>query len=220
MKFPSAYKAVKKLFIAEILSIAVSVVALVAGVLAIVGVANPNGSALISAGTLALVSALAMIAVFVLQLVAMIQGGKDADGFKTALWVTLIAIGVSIASGVLQSIEATKGLTVLISVLNAFVDVAHVIVIYVVLTTIAELASALKNETVAEKGRRLAFYVILMFAASILLSLVPSFFNADKLPDFVKVMFAVFALVAAVIELLIYINILVFYKRSLRTLKK
>ena len=177
MKFPSAYKAVKKLFIAEILSIAVAVVGLVAAILAIVGVTNPDGSALITAGTLALVSALAMIAVFVLQLIAMIQGGRDADGFRSALWVTLIAIAVSITSGVLQSIEATKGLTILISVLNAFVDVAHVIVIFLVLTTIASLASILKNETVAEKGRRLAFYVVIMFMASILLGLIPSFFS-------------------------------------------
>ena len=220
MKFPSAYKAVKKLFIAEILSIAVAVVGLVAAILAIVGIANPDGTALISAGTLALVSALAMIAVFVLQLIAMIQGGRDADGFRSALWVTLIAIAVSITSGVLQSIEATKGLTILISVLNAFVDVAHVIVIFLVLTTIASLASILKNETVAEKGRRLAFYVVIMFMASILLGLIPSFFDKVNVPEFVKVMFGIFGIVAVVIELLIYINILVFYWRSLRTLKK
>ena len=214
MRFPNAFKAVKKLFIAEILSIAVALVGLTSAVL----LAIPN-TGLTGAG-LALGSAVAMIVVFVLQLVAMIQGGKDADGFRTALWVTLIAIAVSITSAVLQSIEATKGLTILISVMSAFVSVAGVLVIYIVLQTIAGLADSLKDHELADKGNRLATYIVLLFAVSILLGLVPSFFYKAQLPDFVNVLFTIFGIVAAVIELLIYINVLIFLRRAIRTLKK
>jgi len=214
MRFPNALKAVKKLFIAEIISIAAALVAVTSAIL----LAIPN-TGLTGAG-LALGGAIAMIAVFVLQLIAMIQGGKDAEGFRTALWVTLIAIAVSITSAVLQSIEATKGLTILISVMEAFVSVAGVLVIYIVLQTIAGLAKSLKDNELADKGNRLATYIVLLFAISILLGLVPSFFYKTQLPDFVTVLFTIFGIVAAVIELLIYINILIFLRRAIRTLKK
>ena len=214
MRFPNALKAVKKLFIAEIISIAAALVAVTSAIL----LAIPN-TGLTGAG-LALGGAIAMIAVFVLQLIAMIQGGKDAEGFRTALWVTLIAIAVSITSAVLQSIEATKGLTILISVMNAFVSVAGVLVIYIVLQTIAGLAKSLKDNELADKGNRLATYIVLLFAISILLGLVPSFFYKTQLPDFVTVLFTIFGIVSAVIELLIYINVLIFLRRAIRTLKK
>ena len=218
MKYPSAYSAVKKLFVAEILSIAVALIAFVAAVLAAVGINYPE--VLISAGTMGLVSAIAMIVVFVLQLVAMIQGGRDEDNFRTALWVTLIAIAASLTSSVLQMIEATKGLTTLISILQAFANVAHVIVIVLVLYGIAHLVANLGNHELEEKGRRLALYVVLLFAVSTLFNLFPGFFTNKELPQFVTVMFAVFAIVAAIIELLVYINILIYYRRAIRTLKK
>lgn len=220
MRFPNAYKAVKKLFLAEIISIAVALLSLVAAVLSAVAVASPNNGLVISAGTLALVSVIALVVVFVLQLVAMIQGGKDEDNFHTALWVTLIAIAVTVASAILQSIEVTKGMTLLISVFDAFSSVATIVVMVLVLYAISNLANQLHNQELAEKGRRLAFYIVILFAVSTILGFVPGIFVNKEVPQFVTVMMTVFGIVAAVIELLIYINILIYYRRAIKTLKK
>lgn len=220
MRFPNAYKAVKKLFLAEIISIAVALLSLVAAVLSAVGIASPNNGLVISAGTLALVSVIALVVVFVLQLVAMIQGGKDEDNFRTALWVTLIAIAVTVASAILQSIEATKGMTLLISIFDAFSSVASIVVMVLVLYAISNLANQLHNQELAEKGRRLAFYIVILFAVSTILGFVPGIFVNKEVPQFVTVMMAVFGIVAAVIELLIHINILIYYRRAIKTLKK
>lgn len=220
MKFPHAYCAVKKLFIAEIISIAAAIFALITAILAAVASADPSTGVEASAATLALVSVGAFVAVFVLQLIALIQGGKDEDNFRTALWVTIVAIVIGIVSAVLQSIEATKNLVILTTAFEVFTSVAGIVVILLILLGISNLADELHDKELAEKGRRLATYIIYMFVVSALLSLIPSFFVNGNIPDFVRVMFSIFAIIAAVIELLIYINVLIFYRRAIRTLKK
>lgn len=218
MKFPHAYAAVKKLFLAELISIAVAVLSLTAAILAAVGIENE--SALLTAGTLGLVSLIAMIVVFVFQLVALIQGKKESEHFGIALWLTLIAIIVSVVSTVLQSIDATKGLGTLFSVLDAVVNVANVLVILMILFGISNIADKLGNKEMSEKGSRLATYIVILYVVSIGLSLVAGIFNKDGIGQGWAIAFAIFGIVAAIIVILIYVNVVIYYYRAIKMLKK
>ena len=219
MRFPNAYKGVKKLFIAEIISIIVEFVALTSAILAAVAAAGVTGLA-ISAGSLALGSGIAMIVVFVIQLIGLFQGGRDSSLFRVAIWLVVIGIATSLTSAVLQSIEATKGLpAILFTILNTVSTLANFFVIICILYGIASLAEALKDHKMEAKGRRLAFYIVFLYILSVIFGFLPGL-NGFQLTDGWKIAFSIFGIVALVLELLIYINVVIYLYRATKMLKK
>jgi len=216
MKFPNAYSGVKKLFYAEIVSLIAEAVAVLAAfflVLAGAGVVILAVPAL----TLSLISGFAMIVVFIMQLVGLVQGSRDSNYFRVALYLVLAAIAIGFISSLLQSFSATKNLPKMVfSVLDTFTTIANFFTIVWVIYGVADLAKKLNNKAQEEKGNKLAFYICILYSASVVLGFLPAF----KATGALATVFAIFGFIAVVVELIIYINVLIYLHRATKMLAK
>lgn len=218
MRFPNAYNGVKKLFIAEIVSVIATFIALTSGILAAIA-ASGVAALIVPAATLVLISGIAMIVVFIMQLIGLVQGGKDSPRFRTGLIFVLIGLAFGFVSSILQSIEATKGLTILIDVFNTVSTLANFFVILCVLYGISTLLDELGQKEAGAKGRRLASYVTILYTASIILGLLQSF-EGPNTQNALKITFAIIAVIALVLELVVYINVVIYLGKSAKMLKE
>lgn len=213
MKFPHAYKGVKLIFVAEIIAIVVSVLALISSIFVSIG------SAAAASATLILVSGIVGIVVFVIQLVGLFQGARESREFRIALWITLIGIIASLVSAILQSIEATKGLSpILFAVLTTVAAVADLLVVIFVLFGISTLAESLGNGEMSERGRRLAMYVIVIYIISLIFGFIPGF--SVYVNPGVRLLFSIFAITSAVLEIVIYVLTLIYLHNAIEMLEE
>ena len=219
MKFPHAYKGVKLIFIAEIMSIIAAIVALIAALIATLVTSGRSGLAASSA-TLLLVSGIASIVVFVVQLVGLFKGAKESRDFRIALWIVLVGIAASITSAILQSIESTKGLSpILFAVLDTISTLADFLVVICVLFGIADLANRLGDNEMDEKGHRLAFYFIIIYLVVLIFCLLPGFGGYIVNPGW-RLVFSIFTIAAAALEIFIYVSFVIYLARATRMLEQ
>ena len=115
MKYPNAAKGIKKIYLAEILSI-VAVVLLIAIVI-MMAVSNVDTSMSGEAVTQALETAkvgtpfvilsaammLIMLVSYVLNFIGIAKASKDEEGFKRALWMLLVSLACGIGAGILEN---------------------------------------------------------------------------------------------------------------------
>ena len=217
MKFPNAHAGVKKLFICEIIGIAASILAIVGAVLAAIGLKDP--ALLATGGSVVLASTIALIVVFVLQLVGLHQGGKDELQMKYAFCLTILGVILGVVSSILSSLKASEGLTMAITFVNAAQSVATLLASYYVLMGISSLAGKLKDEAMEKQGRRLATWVIVFFCVSILFEVFGGIFKTNQ-AQWLVVTATILAIVAAVAELVVYIITFVYYGKAVKMLKK
>lgn len=219
MKFPHAYHGVKKIFIAELISIAAALVALVAAIL--VTIINAGNQSLAnSATTLKLVSGIASIVVFVIELIGLIQGSKDSREFRIGLWVIIVGIAATLTSAILSSIDATKGLSpILFAVLDTVGAVADFLVVLCILFGISSLAANLGNSEMEERGRKLAFYVILFYIVALIFGLLPGFNGYIVNPGF-RLLFTILGIAAVVLEIFVYICTIFYLSRATEMLEE
>ena len=217
MKFENAYKGVKKLFVVQIIEIAAALLALIGAIIATINVASEANLA--AGGIIITISSIALIVGFVFTLIGLIQAGRDDSHFKTGLWVILIAIVLGIVAAILRAIPDVVPVVITIAnILDALSTASSIVVLVLTLFGISSLASQLGNEEMAERGSSLVNWVIILLAASVILSLVPTFFLV--VPNPIGIMFSFFAIVAAVIELFVYIGILIYYIHAIEMLGK
>lgn len=217
MRFPNAYKGVKKLFVTEILCIIVEVVAIVAAILAAFS-AGSRAMAL-SAGTLALISGIATAVVLIFQLIGLFQGSREIDQFRIALWLVLVGLIASVTSAILQSIDATKGIGILFAILATISAIADLFVVICVINGIADVANTLGDAEMEDKGRRLAFLVIFVYVVSLILGFIPGF-NAYVYNEGWRIVFSIFSITALVLELVVFISVLIYLYRATKMLEK
>ena len=218
MRFPNAHKGVKLIFLAEIIALIASLVALVA---AIIVSASTSGNAGLdaTAATLTLVSGIASIVVFVIELIGLFNGARESKEFSIALWLVLVGVLITIVNAILQSLPATKGLSpILFAVLTTVATVCDFFVVLCVLFGIASLAEQLGNGEMAEKGRRLAFYIIFVYAISLLFGLMPGF--SIYVNPGIRLLFSIFGIAAAVLEIVVYVSTLIYLHHSAQMLEE
>ena len=217
MKFPNAFAGVKKLFVSELITIGAAVVALVAAIL--LNTASGNQGLVSLAGTLGLIAAIAMIVAFVIQLLGLHEGGKDENHIKNAFVFSIVAIVLSFASAIMGALSKAWAMQVTVSIIEVAVNVMTLMVSYLVFIGIANLASQLGNEKMAKFGRTLAIVVLILFAVSIILGVVPAFLGENP-PDWAKILIGVFAILEAVVELVAYILTIVYYGKATKMLEQ
>ena len=217
MKFENAYKGVKKLFVVQIIEIAAALLALIGAIIATINVTSDAN--LTAGGIIITISSIALIVGFVFTLIGLIQAGRDDSHFKTGLWVILISIVLEIVATILRGIPDVAPVVITIAnILDALATASSIVVLVLTLFGISSLASQLGNEEMAERGTSLVNWVIILLAASVILSLVPTFFLV--VPNPIGIMFSFFAIVASVIELFVYIGILIYYIHAIEMLGK
>lgn len=219
MRFPHAHRGVKLIFIAELVSIVSALVALIAAIFVPI-IDSGTGSLSTPYQTLLLIAAIASIIVFVIQLCGLFFGAKDSREFRIGLWVTLVGLAATITSVILQSINSTKGLSpVLFAALDTVAAIADFVVIMCILFGIASLASQLGYTEMEEDGRRLAFYIILFYAISLLLGLLPGF-NVYVVNTGWRFTLSIFGVVSTVLEIIVFVATIFYLHRATKMLEE
>lgn len=217
MRFPNAFSGVKKIYLAEILSIIALVISLISlFVLASAGV-NVNATEAVdvsgvSTGTLAgsvglmLATGIVSLVGFILQLVGVIQGKKDEEGFNAALVCIVIGIAVNVIGSAVNSFA--KFADNISSIMNS-------LSMYFILTAIASLAGKLMDralESSTLKARNiLAAGIILTEVVKLILELTNQTVTNGV---------AIVSAIAVVIQLIAYIYYLKILSRAKKALAK
>ena len=213
MRFPNAFRGVKKIWLAELLMLLAAVVGIV---LIVVIAANStlNGEEVIvnkeavktPAAILGIGTAVIALVAFILNLVGLINARKDDGAFKIALFVTLLGIAVSAVGAIWSDNQVlTKWMDTILTICSLFAS-------YYVLTGIANLAEQFpdpKTKALALKSRTLLEGT---FCATAIFKLI---INIFKIQDG-STIYTILSIVALVLELVSYI----LYLRALSKGKK
>jgi len=220
MQFENAYKGVKKIFIAELLSILAAVFVLAAASMSAFVQLDATHPLMIATGALILVGLGISIVSFVLKLVGLHQGGRDESRLKIGFYIVITAIVLTVVSFTLNIVNGATGgiLTLAINLIDTLVDVSKIILIIYILGGIGNLALSLNDEFMANRSRFLINLVAILFVASILLSFVPSLIGNANEP--LRIIFGVMSIVSALMELVAYILCVIHYGRAVKMLSK
>ena len=217
MRFPHAHSGVKKLFICELIGIIATTLAVVGAILAAIGL--KKNALLLTGGSLLLASGIALVVVFILQLVGLHQAGKDELQIKYAFCLVIIGVVLSLIASILSALSSHPVLVTIGKYFAIAVDVATVIALEYTLSGIATLAGKLGNEKMRKMGEGLALAVLILFIVSIVLSLYATILNAN-VKDWVKITVSVASVLAALAELVVSLLTLVYYGKSTKMLKE
>ncbi len=213
MRFPNAYKGVSKLFLAEILMLIGSIVAIIASVLLLAAYSASSGGsvdgalATMGGSSIALLAAgVVTIIAFILNLVGLVQAKKDDDGFKLALIFTLICIALSIVSSILTSINPYMS-----GWLEFVGTIFELCVFEYVVIGIMSLSNQLGDQKMASFGAKIRMLISILY---IVLLIIRLFGN-------INVTFAgVVGIVGAILELVMYIGYLIYLAKAKKMLSK
>lgn len=170
MTYPNAAKGVKKLFIAEIFSIIVIALTLIATVLSIVAMANGSLSLLGVAGVIAIILGILAIVALILRIVGLVNASKDEQAFKIAL----IAV---IASLVLSVVKVFTSGT-FAAILQLLVNLGSLVCFIYCIEGIRRLAEALNRPDVAKLGKSLLWMILIIGVVNIILALLSTFLGS------------------------------------------
>ena len=213
MRFPNAFRGVKKIWLAELLMLLAAIVGIV---LIVVIAANSSlvGEEVIvnedavktPAAILGIGTALIALVAFVLNLLGLINARKDDSAFSIALFVTLLGIVASVISSIWSGNQG------LVKWMDTVLTICSLFASYYVLTGIANLAEQFpdpKTKALALKSRTLLEGT---FCATAIFKLI---INIFKIQDG-STIYTILSIVALVLELVSYI----LYLRALSKGKK
>ena len=212
MRFPNAFRGVKKIWLAEMLMLLAAIVGII-----IVIVMAANGTMVgedivINEGVktpiavLGIVTAVIALVAFILNLIGLINANNDDSAFRIALLVTILGIVASAISAIWSNNETlNKWMDTALTICSMFAS-------YYVLTGIANLAEKMSDaatKAVALKSRTL---VEGSFCATALFKLIISIFKIQN----GSTIYTILSVVALLLELVSY----VLYLRALSKGKK
>ena len=206
MQFPNAYKGVKKIYLAELLMLAVAVLGIAIVVILVAGGMAADGNidrlnlteeqAAIVAG-LGLAVSLLMIIGFILMLVGVINAKKDDSNFRIALYAILLGILFAVINALLS-----KQYPVIERWLSLATSICSLFSTYFILSGIGSLAERMGDAPVkalADKARNVLCFT---FSASYILKLLQGFLNNSTFSQIIN-------LVGLVLEIVSYIYFLI-----------
>ena len=219
MRYPNAQKGVKKVFIAEILTLLVSVLALIGAVTAAVGI-EAQGTlseeavtgTLIGGGALVLTAGVLGLVSLIINLVGLRQGGKDEPGMRYAFIMAVLALVSSVAG---EAINA-NGTSTLGNMVTDLGGLFNFLVVVFVIASLIRLAELLDNKKMVSKGNRLDTIILFCLLAAFLLEITPRVFSSSISENMVSVL-GIAAALCAVIGYILYLG---FLKNAVQMLKK
>lgn len=187
MKYPDAAKGIRKIYLAEILSIIGVVIAVAMMVIMAANHFDFNtggdelSHALESSGMM-IPFALYLIGIIVFFLVSMVlilaglvQGAHDEESFRRALWAALAGVAVSIAAVFLKN--NNPGVS---NWLNVASTVCTMTVTLLVLAGIEKIADSIGNRNVAEQSRSCSRMVLYPFILSVVLEVIVALLDLNE----------------------------------------
>ena len=208
MRFPNAFGGVKKIWIAEILSLIGAAFGLIAAFMAIgtVGMAAAAGEAGTDAAVgaalggalmggmgmaaLTLVAGIIGIVAIIIELVGLNQAGKDEINFKRGFYAALIGLVVSVVAAALRS---NNVLYTIFSIANT---VIQIFILYSVVQGVRTLAEQMGNQEMVARSDTLFKLGVVFYGVSLLASIIGLF---------AVTLSAILSIVAAVASIVLYI---------------
>ena len=207
MRFPNAYRGVKKIWLAEMLMLLAAIVGIV-----IVIVAAMNGSMVgedivISEGVktpiavLGIVTAVILLIGFILNLIGLINANNDDSAFRIALLVTILGVVASAISAIWSNNETlNKWMDTAITICSMFAS-------YYVLTGIANLAEKMSDAATKALALKSRTLVEGSFCATALFKLIISIFKIQD-GSTISTILAVVALLLELVSYILYLRAL------------
>ena len=212
MRFPNAYRGVKKIWLAELLMHLASIVGIIMVIVMAANGTMVGEDIVINEGVktpiavLGIVTAVIALVAFILNLVGLINANNDDSAFRIALLVTILGVVASAISAIWSNNETlNKWMDTAITICSMFAS-------YYVLTGIANLAEKMSDAATKALALKSRTLVEGSFCATALFKLIISIF---KIQDGSTIS-TILAVVALLLELVSYI----LYLRALSKGKK
>ena len=216
MTFPNAYKGVKKIFIAEILTIIAVVIMTVSGVFALALLQSAEQVEGAAAG--ALISLITFIGgtcltipAFILYLVGILQAKKDEQHFYYAFVFVILPIIAAVFAAIFSQFELVQNIAEIVR------NICEVIAMIMIIGGIKELASRLNCEKMVISANT-AFRIISGVYVLLIIARVIEFIF-DFLPAMVT-FGGIIALAAGILNIVAHVYYFILLGRSVKMLKE
>ena len=205
MRFPNAYRGVKKIWLAEMLMLLAAIVGII--VMAANGtMVGDNEGVKTPITVFSIVTAVILLIGFILNLVGLINANNDDSAFRIALLVTILGVVASAISAIWSNNETlNKWMDTAITICSMFAS-------YYVLTGIANLAEQYPDEATKALALKSRTLVEGSFCLTVIFKLIINIFNIQN----GSTIYTILAVVAMLLELVSYI----LYLRALSKGKK
>lgn len=216
MRFPNAAAGVKKIFTAEILGLIGAIATVIGTISALIAVAaaanNSTGGTAVAGGAFVIfllgAGVLGIIA-FIMNIIGINSAAKDEASFKTALICVIVGIAGTAIASIFSSNATISAIGTLIS------NVANLFVTIFVITGIIRLADQLNNGEVSAKGNNILKVIIVVYALSIIASLIVMILGGQT----ASIIAGIIALVAAILNIVQYFMYLSFLSKAKKMLE-
>lgn len=208
MTFPNAYDGVKKIYLAEILTLIAEVLLLIStvGILAAAQTDEATvGMVSLIFGTISIV---ALFVAFILNLMGITRAMKDEPSFKLALIFTIVSIVTSGVSAVLAEGSLVSDILEIVS------NASSIIITLLIIQGIANLALKLRDLNMAEQGKKLMLMILTVQVLSVAAKMIAAIFESKG----GLMTSGIIALVASVIAIVGYVIYLIYLSRAKKML--
>ena len=207
MRFPNAFRGIKKIWLAELLMLLAAVVGII---MVIVMATNGtmvgediiiNESVKTPIAILGIVTAVIALVAFILNLVGLINANNDDPAFRIALLVTILGIVASAISAIWSNNETlNKWMDTALTICSLFAS-------YYVLTGIANLAEKMSDAATKALALKSRTLVEGSFCATALFKLIISIFKIQE-GSTISTILAVIALLLELVSYILYLRAL------------
>lgn len=195
--FPNAYEGVKKIWISEILNLVGAAAMLVAAISILLSASASYDDAVFGLGIVMIImlgSSIALIVAFIFKIIGINRASLDEPAFKTAFFLVIAGLVVSVVSTVFGKIATVKGITSIAS------DVIDLAVTVFIIRGIRNLAVKLSDHEIDQKGDTLLKLFIVIYALLLIAHIVALI--SVEVSAIVSLIAAVLSLVQAILYLL------------------
>ena len=207
MRFPNAYRGVKKIWLAEMLMLLAAIVGIIMVIVMAANGTMVGEDIVINEGVktpiavLGIVTAVIALVAFILNLVGLINANNDDSAFRIALLVTILGVVASAISAIWSNNETlNKWMDTAITICSMFAS-------YYVLTGIANLAEKMSDAATKALALKSRTLVEGSFCATALFKLIISIFKIQE-GSTISTILAVIALLLELVSYILYLRAL------------
>ena len=207
MRFPNAFRGIKKIWLAELLMLLAAVVGIIMVIVMAANGTMVGEDIVINEGVktpiavLGIVTAVIALVAFILNLVGLINANNDDSAFRIALLVTILGVVASAISAIWSNNETlNKWMDTAITICSMFAS-------YYVLTGIANLAEKMSDAATKALALKSRTLVEGSFCATALFKLIISIFKIQN-GSTISTILAVVALLLELVSYILYLRAL------------
>lgn len=213
MKFPNALSGVKKIFLAELLAMIGTVLMVVALILGVIAGMKEDLVGFGGATIVAIVAGVLLVISYILNIVGVSKASKDNPAFKTAMYAIVFGMIYSIITTTFSSAVEKSGLQEFSSLI---LDLINLVTMLFIVTGIRNLAEKLGDRAMIAKGERIMKIAYVMEIIILVTRTVSMFAFSNN--DVVGTATVIAAVVAAILNVVIYILYLLYLGKAKKML--